>query len=108
MPSSKSIEAPRESVRVILREIPGLHFGVAGMTKEKANEPAKTDEYSNVDTTFAAVNSGIEKVGFVALSQICSGGTYPHPTTSSAPVYPPTIQAKRLASDLQLQSDRSA
>ena len=31
----ESIEAPRESVRIILREIPGLHFGVAGKTKEK-------------------------------------------------------------------------
>ncbi len=30
-----AVEAPRESVRIILREIPGLHFGVAGKTKEK-------------------------------------------------------------------------
>ncbi len=35
----ESIEAPRDSVRVILREIPGLHFGVAGKTKEKPGEP---------------------------------------------------------------------
>jgi 4-oxalocrotonate tautomerase len=35
----EAIDAPRESVRVILREIPALHFGVAGKTKEKPNEP---------------------------------------------------------------------
>ena len=38
----ESIEAPRESVRVILREIPALHFGVAGMTRENANQPVTT------------------------------------------------------------------
>jgi 4-oxalocrotonate tautomerase len=30
----EAIEAPRESVRVILREIPAAHFGVAGKTRE--------------------------------------------------------------------------
>ena len=35
----ESIEAPRESVRIILREIPGLHFGVAGKTKEPRPDP---------------------------------------------------------------------
>jgi len=31
----ESIEAPRESVRIILREIPGEHFAVAGVAKGK-------------------------------------------------------------------------
>ena len=31
-----SIAAPRDSIRVILREIPALHFGAGGKTKEKA------------------------------------------------------------------------
>jgi 4-oxalocrotonate tautomerase len=30
----EAIDAPRESVRVILREIPAAHFGVAGRTKD--------------------------------------------------------------------------
>jgi len=32
----EAIEAPRESIRVILREIPALHFAVGGKTKEEA------------------------------------------------------------------------
>ncbi len=32
----EAIDAPRDSIRIILREIPALHFGVAGKTKEKA------------------------------------------------------------------------
>lgn len=44
--------------------------------------------YSNIDSTFQAVNSGSETVGFVALSQICSAGTYP--SSGYALVYPPT------------------
>ncbi len=28
------IAAPRESIRIILREIPALHFGAGGKTKE--------------------------------------------------------------------------
>ncbi len=35
----EAIEAPRDSIRVILREIPALHFGAGGKTKEK-HEPA--------------------------------------------------------------------
>jgi len=31
-----SIAAPRESVRIILREIPGEHFAVGGVLKGKA------------------------------------------------------------------------
>ena len=31
----EAIEAPRDSVRIILREIPALHFGAGGKTKEK-------------------------------------------------------------------------
>ena len=31
----ESIAAPRDSIRIILREIPALHFGAAGKTKEK-------------------------------------------------------------------------
>lgn len=31
----EAIDAPRESVRIILREIRALHFGVASQTKEK-------------------------------------------------------------------------
>jgi molybdate transport system substrate-binding protein len=46
------------------------------------------DEYSNIDTTFTAVNNGTEKVGFIALSQICKAASYP--TMGSALVYPPT------------------
>jgi molybdate transport system substrate-binding protein len=45
-------------------------------------------EFSNIDTTFAAVQNQTVTVGFVALSQICHGGSYP--TTGSALVYPPT------------------
>ena len=30
----EAIDAPRESVRIILREVPGAHFGVAGKAKE--------------------------------------------------------------------------
>lgn len=35
----EAIDAPRESIRVILREIPALHFAVGGQTKEKAGPP---------------------------------------------------------------------
>lgn len=35
----EAIEAPIQSVRVILREIPAAHFGVAGMTKERPPTP---------------------------------------------------------------------
>jgi molybdate transport system substrate-binding protein len=45
-------------------------------------------EFSNIDTTFAAVKNQTATVGFVALSQICQGGSYP--TSGSALVYPPT------------------
>lgn len=45
-------------------------------------------EFSNIDTTFAAVQNQSVTVGFVALSQICHNGSYP--TSGSALVYPPT------------------
>jgi len=35
----EAIEAPRDSVRIILREIPPLHFGAGGKTKEKPEAP---------------------------------------------------------------------
>jgi 4-oxalocrotonate tautomerase len=35
----EAIDAPRDSIRIILREIPALHFGVAGKTKEKTEPP---------------------------------------------------------------------
>lgn len=35
----EAIDAPRNSIRIILREIPALHFGVAGVTKEKTEPP---------------------------------------------------------------------
>jgi molybdate transport system substrate-binding protein len=66
-----------------------LLTGRYGLATPLSSNPL-VDQYSNIDTTFAAVSSGTEKVGLVALSQICSGGTYPHPATSSALVYPPT------------------
>jgi 4-oxalocrotonate tautomerase len=34
----EAVAAPRDSIRVILREIPPLHFGVAGKTKEKVEQ----------------------------------------------------------------------
>ena len=37
----EAVEAPRESVRIILREVPPLHFGVAGKTKEKTERAAR-------------------------------------------------------------------
>jgi len=33
-----AIDAPRESVRIMIREIPALHFGVAGKTKEPGGD----------------------------------------------------------------------
>jgi molybdate transport system substrate-binding protein len=45
-------------------------------------------EFSNIDTTFAAVQNQTVTVGFVALSQICQAGSFP--TTGSALVYPST------------------
>jgi 4-oxalocrotonate tautomerase len=36
----ESIAAPRDSVRIILREIPALHFGAGGKTKEKTETPS--------------------------------------------------------------------
>jgi 4-oxalocrotonate tautomerase len=35
----EAIDAPRDSIRVILREIPALHFGAGGKTKEKTEAP---------------------------------------------------------------------
>jgi len=31
----QAIAAPRDSIRIILREVPALHFGAGGKTKEK-------------------------------------------------------------------------
>lgn len=56
------------------------------------NPPLSTNplvsEFSNIDTTLAAVKNQTVTVGFVALSQICQNGSYP--TSGSALVYPPT------------------
>ena len=35
----EAIAAPRDSIRVILREVPALHFGAGGKTKEKTETP---------------------------------------------------------------------
>ncbi len=35
----EAIDAPRDSIRIILREIPALHFGAGGKTKEKTEAP---------------------------------------------------------------------
>lgn len=36
----EAIDAPRESIRIIIREVPGNHFSVGGVAKNKS--PAKT------------------------------------------------------------------
>lgn len=36
----EAIGAPKESIRIILREVPPVHFSVGGVTKKKP--PAKT------------------------------------------------------------------
>ena len=71
-------------------------YGVAANTvltgRYGLNPPLSTNplvsEFSNIDTTFAAVQNQTVTVGFVALSQICHAGSYP--TSGSALVYPPT------------------
>jgi molybdate transport system substrate-binding protein len=71
-------------------------YGVAANTvltgRYGLNPPLSTNplvsEFSNIDTTFAAVQNQSVTVGFVALSQICQAGSYPK--TGSALVYPPT------------------
>jgi len=35
----KSLRAPRQSIRVILREVPATHFGVAGVSKAELDRP---------------------------------------------------------------------
>ncbi len=35
----EAIEAPKDSIRIILREIPALHFGAGCKTKEKSEAP---------------------------------------------------------------------
>ena len=61
--------------------------GRYGLAAPLSSNPLVT-EFSNIDTTFAAVQNTSVAVGFVALSQICQGGSYP--TSGSALVYPPT------------------
>ncbi len=39
----ESIGAPREAVRVIIREVPGEHFGVAGVAKGATKTPSSAD-----------------------------------------------------------------
>lgn len=34
----EAVDAPRESIRIILREVPPMHFGVAGKTKEPGSD----------------------------------------------------------------------
>jgi len=64
-----------------------LLTGRYGLASPLSSNPL-VDEYTNIDTTFSAVQSGSEKVGFVALSQICVGRSWP--TSGNALVYPPT------------------
>jgi molybdate transport system substrate-binding protein len=61
--------------------------GRYGLDTPLSSNPLVT-EFSNIDTTFAAVQNTSVAVGFVALSQICHAGSYP--TSGSALVYPPT------------------
>jgi molybdate transport system substrate-binding protein len=61
--------------------------GRYGLDAPLSSNPLVT-EFSNIDTTFAAVQNQSVAVGFVALSQICHAGSYP--TSGSALVYPPT------------------
>jgi molybdate transport system substrate-binding protein len=61
--------------------------GRYGLAAPLSSNPLVT-EFSNIDTTFAAVQNQSVAVGFVALSQICQAGRYP--TSGSALVYPPT------------------
>ncbi|WP_315706188.1 MULTISPECIES: molybdate ABC transporter substrate-binding protein [unclassified Bradyrhizobium] len=61
--------------------------GRYGLTAPLSTNPL-VSEYSNIDTTLAAVKNQTATVGFVALSQICQNGSYP--TSGSALVYPPT------------------
>jgi molybdate transport system substrate-binding protein len=61
--------------------------GRYGLDAPLSSNPLVT-EFSNIDTTFAAVQNTSVAVGFVALSQICHAGSYP--TSGSALVYPPT------------------
>jgi molybdate transport system substrate-binding protein len=61
--------------------------GRYGLTPPLSSNPLVT-EFSNIDTTFAAVQNTSVAVGFVALSQICHLGSYP--SSGSALVYPPT------------------
>jgi 4-oxalocrotonate tautomerase len=35
----EAVAAPRDSIRIILREVPALHFGAGGKTKEKTEAP---------------------------------------------------------------------
>jgi 4-oxalocrotonate tautomerase len=32
----EAIDAPKESIRIVIREVPPIHFSVGGMTKTKA------------------------------------------------------------------------
>lgn len=64
-----------------------LLTGRYGLSPPLSTNPL-VSEFSNIDTTLAAVKNQTVRVGFVALSQICQGGLYP--TSGSALVYPPT------------------
>ena len=64
-----------------------LLTGRYGLQSPLSTNPL-VSEFSNIDTTFAAVKNQTVTVGFVALSQICQAASYP--TSGSALVYPPT------------------
>lgn len=42
--AERALGAPRETIRVIIREVPAAHFAVAGVTKAQSNAAAKAAE----------------------------------------------------------------
>lgn len=42
--AERALGAPRESIRVIIREVPANHFAVAGVTKAQSAAAAKAAE----------------------------------------------------------------
>lgn len=42
--AERALNAPRETIRVIIREIPAAHFAVAGVTKAQSAAAAKAAE----------------------------------------------------------------
>lgn len=42
--AERALNAPRDSIRVIIREVPAAHFAVAGVTKAQSAAAAKAAE----------------------------------------------------------------